>query len=155
MERCWITHCRLDPALWQVALSSLCPPCKRVPRAERILPLVHMCTCAWVGKLCPSLGLDLTAKGSNTLGKALEIIRKRSSACQILVSILEAKLIFFLFLMILVQLRLRQYLQTTGRKRFKNNNRRALTGNNLISPNSPAVLKTRKWCLFISLIVFN
>lgn len=47
--------------------------------------------------------------------------------------------------MILVELRLRQYLQTMGRKRFKNNNnRRALAGNNLISPNSPAVLKTRK-----------
>lgn len=144
MERCCITHCGLDPALWQVALSSLCPPCKRVPWAERILPPLPMCTCACVGKLCLSLGLDLTAEGSDTLSNALEIIRKRSSSCQILVSILEAKLIFFLFLMMLVQLRLRQYLQTMGRKRFKNNNRRALTGNNLTSPNSPAVLKTRK-----------
>jgi len=52
---------------------------------------------------------------------------------------------FFLFLMNLVQLRLRQYLQTMGRKRFKNNNnRRALAGNNLISPNSPAALETGK-----------
>lgn len=51
----------------------------------------------------------------------------------------------FLFLMNLVQLRLRQYLQTMGRKRFKNNNtRRALAGNNLISTNSPAALETGK-----------
>lgn len=135
----WARSCPLASGT-VITLSSL--PRGAVGRAHPSAgPYVHLCLC---GEALSFLGLDLTEKGRDTLGKALETIRKSSSACQILVSALEAKLFFFLCLMILVQLRLQQYLQTTGRKRFKNNNRRALTGNNLIRPNSPAVLKTRK-----------
>lgn len=116
-----------------------------VPRAECILKSASTNTCACAGKLFLSLGLDVRAKGNGSWGEALGIIWERGSAHQILMNIFETNPIFFLFLMNLVQLRLRQYLQTMGRKRFKNNNnRRALAGNNLISPNSPAALETGK-----------
>lgn len=103
MVRCYITHSGLDPALWQAALSSCCPPCegagwRRAPRAECILKSVCMCTCACARKVFPSLGLDLRAKGGDGWAKALGIIWKRGSPHQILVSISETKLIFFLVL---------------------------------------------------------
>lgn len=63
-------------------------------RASFPSPCVPLCL---RGEALAFSGLHLTAKDTDTLGKALEIIRKRNSACQILVSILEAKLIFFFF----------------------------------------------------------
>lgn len=65
-------------------------------------PRARQCVCAraHAGKLFLLLGLDLREKHSEGWGKAPGIIQKRGSAQQVLVSILETKLIFFVFVVL-------------------------------------------------------
>lgn len=99
MVRCCISHSGLDPALWQAVLSSCCPPCERAGgdgRHGQSASLSHF-VCVPV----PVRGRFFLHWDWIREQKAVMVgLRhwKRGSPHQILVSISETKLIFFLVL---------------------------------------------------------